>query len=53
MRYFALGGAAMPVEFEACLSGILDLPRGERHVLVHALNERAMELGLTRRWPYS
>jgi len=53
MRYFALGGAAMPTEFEAYLVGALSPAPAERDILVHALNERSMELGLARRWPYS
>ena len=53
MRYFALGGAAMPTEFEAYLNGALEPERSEHDILVHALNERSMELGSERRWPYS
>jgi hypothetical protein len=53
VRYFALGGAAMPAEFEAFVVGALEPGRGERDILVHALNERSMELGSDRRWPYS
>jgi len=53
MRYFALGGAAMPTEFEAYVAGALEPERGERNILVHALNERSMELGSERRWRYS
>ena len=53
MRYFALGGAAMPTEFEAYLTGALEPERGEHDILVHAINERSMELGSDRRWPYA
>ncbi len=53
MRYFALGGAAMPTEFEAYLAGALTPGAAERDILVHALNERSMELGSARRWRYS
>jgi len=53
MRYFALGGAAMPTEFEAYLAGALSPAPGERDILVHALNERSMELGSDRRWRYA
>ena len=53
MRYFALGGAAMPTEFEAYLVGALDPEPMERDILVHAINERSMELGSQRRWRYS
>ena len=53
MRYFGLGGAAMPTEFEAYVAGALDPAPGEHDILVHALNERSMELGMARRWAYS
>jgi hypothetical protein len=53
LRYFALGGAAMPAEFEAFLTGALDPEPGEHDILVLALNERSMELGSQRRWRYS
>jgi hypothetical protein len=53
MRYFALGGAAMPTEFEAYIAGALVPEPAQRDILVHALNERSMELGSERRWPYS
>jgi hypothetical protein len=52
VRYFALGGAAMPAEFEAFVVGALDPEPAQQDILVHALNERSMELGLKRRWPY-
>ena len=53
LRYFALGGAALPIEFEGFLAGALKPDRYDRDIVVHALNERSMELGLSRRWPYS
>ena len=53
MRYFALGGSAMPTEFEAYLTGALHAEPGEHDILVHAVNERSMELGSDRRWPYA
>jgi hypothetical protein len=53
MRYFALGGVAMPTEFEAYLAGALHPEPLEHDILVHALNERSMELGSAQRWPYS
>ena len=37
MRYFALGGAAMPIEFEAYLARALDPGPLERDILVHAI----------------
>ena len=51
-RYFALGGAATPDEFEAYVDGFLTPAPHEYDVMVHALNERSMELGSDRRWPY-
>lgn len=53
MRYFALGGTAMPTEFEAYVVGALAPGHGEHDVLVQALNERSMELGSARRWRYA
>jgi hypothetical protein len=52
MRYFALGGSAMPAEFEAYVVGALAPEQGDHDMLVHALNERSMELGASRRWQY-
>ena len=52
-RYFALGGTAAPGEFEAYVDGdVIPVPH-EYDVLVHALNERSMELGSSHRWAYS
>ena len=53
MRYFALGGSAMPTEFEAYVVGAMTPAHGDHDMLVHALNERSMELGSGRRWRYS
>jgi hypothetical protein len=53
MRYFALGGSAMPAEFEAYVVGALAPEHGDHDMLVQALNERSMELGSERRWRYS
>ena len=53
MRYFALGGYAMPAEFEAYVVGALAPTRPDHDMLVQALNERSMELGSDRRWRYS
>ncbi|TMK83596.1 MAG: hypothetical protein E6G57_15745 [Actinobacteria bacterium] len=52
MRYFGLGGSAMPVEFEAYVVGALAPGQGDHDMLVQALNERSMELGTSRRWLY-
>jgi hypothetical protein len=43
----------MPTEFEAFVAGALDPERSEHDILVLALNERSMELGLERRWGYA
>jgi len=43
----------MPDELEAYVEGIVELAPHEYDVVVHALNERSMELGSDRRWPYS
>ena len=53
VRYFALGGSAMPTEFEAYVVGALEPAQGDHDMLVHALNERSMELGSERRWRYA
>jgi hypothetical protein len=53
LRYLALGGTAMLYEFEAYLYGMLHLGQGEFDVAVHAINERATELGAPPRWRYS
>ena len=53
MRYFALGGAADPVDLDAHLAGIVPLPHHERDLLVHAINERLEEVIAQHRLPYS
>ena len=53
MRYFALGGAADPVDLDAHLAGIVPLPHHERDLLVHAINERLEEVLAQHRLPYS
>lgn len=53
LRYFELGGMSSTLELEAFLYGALR-PAGPDHdVLAHALNERFVELGHSRRVPYS
>ncbi len=45
LRYFELGGMSSALELEAFLYGALQ-PSGHDHdVIVHALNERFVELG--------
>ena len=45
MRYFALGGDAEPLQFEAVLHGALRAADHEHDQVAHALNERFTELG--------
>lgn len=52
LRYFEIAGDASPLELEAFLQGILTPDRREHDKLVHALNERFMELGDSFRLPY-
>jgi hypothetical protein len=52
-RYFALGGDLDLVEVDAYLSGLSQLPRVQRDMLAHAVNERLDELYGQRRVPYS
>jgi hypothetical protein len=52
LRYFGLGGLATFNEVCAHLRGA-GLDDHEHDVLVHALNERFLELGLDSRIPYS
>ncbi|SMC53596.1 PP2C family protein-serine/threonine phosphatase [Lentzea albidocapillata] len=52
-RYFALGGAAGPMEVEAYLHGLMPLPALQRDMLAHAINERFDELNWPHRVPYT
>jgi hypothetical protein len=52
LRYFELGGMAMPVEVEAYLLGLLVPSSHDHEVLVHALNERFSELGRNHPVPH-
>jgi hypothetical protein len=52
-RYFALGGDADLLDVDAQLAGLLTLPRAQRDVLAHAVNERLDELITQHRVPYS
>ncbi|RSM63502.1 serine/threonine-protein phosphatase [Amycolatopsis sp. WAC 01376] len=53
LRYFALGGDVSEVELDAFLQGVLPLPRIQRDMVTHAVNERLDELSGVRRAPYS
>jgi hypothetical protein len=53
MRYFALGGSLSLLELDAYLNGLTALPRVDRDMLAHALNERLDELAGPPRAPYS
>lgn len=53
MRYFALGGSQGLMELDAYLHGLTTLPRVDRDMLAHAVNERLDELAGPPRAPYS
>jgi hypothetical protein len=46
IRYFALGGNAEPIEVDGYLNGVLPLTLVEHNVLVDALNEAFVDLGM-------
>jgi hypothetical protein len=50
--YFALGGAATPLQLAAILDGEVAPTRRDHDLLSHALNERFTELGLDSPVPY-
>ena len=50
--HFALGGTAMPAEVRAYVRGTREPDRAEYDVVVHAINERYMELHRPERLPY-
>ncbi len=52
LRYFELGGMAMPHEVEAFLVGSVIPSAHDHEVLVHALNERFSELGRNHPVPH-
>ncbi|WP_328453123.1 PP2C family protein-serine/threonine phosphatase [Amycolatopsis sp. NBC_00438] len=52
-RYFALGGGQNMLEVDAYLHGLAPLPRIDRDMLAHAVNERLDELSGPKRAPYS
>ncbi|WP_410564936.1 PP2C family protein-serine/threonine phosphatase [Amycolatopsis sp. cmx-4-61] len=53
MRYFALGGSLSLLELDAYLNGLVPLPRVDRDMLAHAVNERLDEVAGPARAPYS
>ncbi|HVB27443.1 MAG TPA: hypothetical protein VNE21_05980 [Mycobacteriales bacterium] len=53
LRYFELGGMSAALEVEAFLYGVLEPSPHDYDVLVHALNERFVELGGNHPIPYS
>ncbi|MEV6873285.1 PP2C family protein-serine/threonine phosphatase [Amycolatopsis sp. NPDC051128] len=53
MRYFALGGSLSLLELDAYLNGLTTLPRVDRDMLAHAVNERLDEVAGPARAPYS
>lgn len=53
MRYFALGGSLSLLELDAYLNGLVTLPRVDRDMLAHAVNERLDEVTGPARAPYS
>ncbi|WP_290056850.1 PP2C family protein-serine/threonine phosphatase [Amycolatopsis solani] len=53
MRYFALGGSQSLLEVDAYLHGLTPLPRADRDMLAHAVNERLDELHGPPKAPYS
>ncbi len=52
LRYFALGGDASQLELDGFLQGLMMLPRMQRNVVAHAVNERLDELTGRRTAPY-
>jgi hypothetical protein len=53
LRYFALGGSLSLLELDAYLNGLTALPRVDRDMLAHAVNERLDEVTGPARAPYS
>lgn len=52
LRYFELGGMSTALQVEAYLYGALQPSLHDHNMLVHALNERFVELDSTRHVPY-
>jgi hypothetical protein len=53
LRYFELGGMSTGFELEAFLYGMLLPSTHDRDVIVHAINERFVELGRNHPVAYS
>ncbi|WP_410661188.1 PP2C family protein-serine/threonine phosphatase [Amycolatopsis sp. lyj-112] len=53
LRYFALGGGVTELELDAFLQGLMTLPRIQRDMVAHAVNERLEEVTGLRQAPYS
>lgn len=53
LRYFALGGMTPALEVEAICLGVLSTNPDDYDRIVHALNERFLELGQHFPVPYS
>jgi hypothetical protein len=53
LRYFALGGMSTPIEVDGYLFGALEPTLDDRNRLVHAINERHVELGENHPVPYA
>ena len=53
LRYFELGGMSTGLQLEAYLYGALQPTRHDHDVIVHALNERFVELGGNHPVPYA
>jgi hypothetical protein len=51
VRYFSMGGQASPLELDAFFNDSLIFPDSEYNIVVHALNERLEEAGLSRLLP--
>lgn len=53
LRYFALGGETPPLDVDAYVHGLIELPTHQRDLLAHAVNERLDELAGANRATYS
>jgi len=53
LRYFGLGGTESRSDLTSLLRGDLEFGPGQYDVLVHALNERFVELDMNHPIPYS
>jgi len=52
LRYFALGGNATAMVLDGWCQGALVAPPVEHNLVVQALHERCMELGIASALPY-